>query len=71
MIKMKKSAEGIVNQVLSAARIISEAVKADNKHEENARCKAGDWGGVACYLEFAFGIRWNEEELQKAGHLFK
>lgn len=67
---MNKSADGIVNQVLSAANIILDAVKADNKHQENARCKAGDWGGVATYLEFAFGVRWDEAELQKAGHIF-
>lgn len=67
---MNKSANGIVNQVLSAARIISEAVEADNKHQENAKCKAGDWGGVATYLEYAFEVRWDEEELQKAGHIF-
>lgn len=68
---MNKSANEFVNQVLTAARIISKAVEADNKHQENAKCKSGDWGRIAAYLEYAFEVRWDEAELQKAGHIFK
>lgn len=54
---------GLINHTTTLNNMIKEQLERDRKHAENARCKAGQWGGVVSYIEYAFGIKCTEEEL--------
>ena len=54
---------GLINHTITLNNMIKEELEKDRKHAENARYKAGQWGGVVNYIEHAFGIECTEEEL--------
>lgn len=56
---------GLINQTITLNNMIKEELQHDCKHAENARCRAGQWGGVAAYIEYAFGIKCTGEEVRE------
>ncbi len=62
---------GLINHTTTLNSMIKENLEKDRKHAENARCKAGNWGGVVNYIEYAFDIKCTEEELLKELRFYK
>ena len=56
---------GIINHTITLNNMIKAELERERKHAENARCKPADWGGIAYFIEYAFGIKCSEEELLK------
>lgn len=54
---------GLINHTITLSNMIKTEKERDRKHAENARCKPGQWGGVAEYINYAFGIKCTEAEL--------
>lgn len=57
--------DGIINHCLTVADMIATEKERDRKHAVNARCKSGNYGGIANYIEYAFGVPCTAEEVEK------
>lgn len=57
---------GLLNHVVATSNMIKQEMEQEQKHANNARCKPANWGGVASYIEYGFGIKCTGEEVRKA-----
>lgn len=48
--------DGICNHAVTLANMMREELKQEAKHAANPRCKPAEWGGIATYVEYAYGI---------------
>ena len=61
---------GLMNHVCATSNMVRQEWEQERKHANNARCKPANWGGVASYIEYAFGIECTAEEVDKAAHSY-
>lgn len=57
---------GLINHVCAVSNMVKAELEQERKHANNARCKPANWGSVATYIEYGFGIECTGDEVREA-----
>lgn len=62
--------KGLMNHISTIKSMVAHELEQKRKHEANARCKPANWGVIANYIEYGFGIKTTAEEVYEEVHSF-